>query len=413
MNVFKSPRAKILFVILGVLCFTVPGFSQEKEEGTMVIKFEKDNVNVEANSGKATTKFGGEVVYHVSQTTDETTFQLKSLSLVTLPVKTTQGDSGNISVLLKPGSTKSKYTRRTMTISSEFTVDVHYPLIDKIKGFKKIKEEEKEGDDFRSYTESFTGTLTCSFRDKPQVDRKKEVKKSAKIKLKMKLKKKDIPQDTMDNIRDIGGDFDAVEVKVYPIWWFFRKTLNVQPVFIRYTPATGVCCGGGPTATTGGSYTILRDRAIEMWDRCCIALNFLPPVYIQNNNYRILSAAEAAPLRATYDNANAVEVYIVEVSDPVGMWGGGASFSSGTANAYVITFDTNLPINLLNLAHELGHSLGLWHPPWNSTPGSLMEPSGFTLDNPPLMSDQNCNNASNPLVYYTIIPTACSRNTNM
>jgi hypothetical protein len=216
MNVFKSPRAKILFVILGVLCFTVPGFSQQKEEGKMIIKFEKDKVNVEANSGKATTKFRGEVVYHITQTNDEMTFQLKSLGLVALSVETTQGDSGNISILLKPGSTVSKYTHRTMTITSEFTVEVHYPLIDKIKGFKKMREEEKEPDDFRSYTESFTGILTCGFKDKPQLVRKKAVKSSAKIKLKMKLKVKDRPQDTMDNIRDISGDFDAVEVYFFP-----------------------------------------------------------------------------------------------------------------------------------------------------------------------------------------------------
>lgn len=409
MYVFKSRRAIILFIILGVVCFTVPGFSQQKEGGTMIIKFEKEKVNVEANNGKATTKFEGEIAYHVSQTASGMIFKLKSLGFVALPVKTKRGDSGNISILLKPGSTETKYTPKNQTITSSFTVEVHYPLINKIKGYKKMRQKEKELDDFRPYTESFTGTLICRFKDKPLLDRKKEVKNSAKIHLKMKVKMK---ERVLDNIRAIVGNFETIEAQFFP-FFHLRKTINIQPVFIRFTPDTGVCCGGGPTATTGGSFTILRDRAIEMWDRCCISLNFLPPVFIQNNNYRVLSAAEAGGLRASHNNPNAVEVFFVEVSDPVGMWGGGASFDSGTANAQVITFDTNLPINLLNLAHELGHSLGLWHPPGNSTPGSLMEPSGFTLDNPTLMSDQNCDNASNPLVYYSIVPTPCTRNTNM
>jgi len=151
-----------------------------------------------------------------------------------------------------------------------------------------------------------------------------------------------------------------------------------------------------------------------MWDRCCIGLDFLPVVYIYNNDYRILSSAESFSLLSLYDDPDSVEVFFVEVSDPVGMWGGGASFSSGTANAKVITFDTNLPINLYNLAHELGHSLGLYHPSWgNSTPGSLMEPSGFCADNPALMSSENCKNASNPLLVFKTPFRFCKKNPNM
>lgn len=139
----------------------------------------------------------------------------------------------------------------------------------------------------------------------------------------------------------------------------------------------------------------------------------MPPVYVENDDYRILSSAEEANIRAEYNDANAVEVFFVEVSDPVGLHGGGVCFSSGTANAQIITYDTNLPINLYNLAHELGHALGLFHPPGNSTPGSLMEPSGFCADNPALMSGENCDNASNPLLTTRIPLTLCIRNTNM
>lgn len=116
---------------------------------------------------------------------------------------------------------------------------------------------------------------------------------------------------------------------------------------------------------------------------------------------------------AAYDNTGAVEVFFVEVSDPVGLHGGGVCYSGGTANTKIITYDTNLPINLYNLAHELGHALNLSHPPGNSTPGSLMEPSGFCADNPALMSNQNCDNASNPLFYYVLTTKSCTRSINM
>ena len=66
------------------------------------------------------------------------------------------------------------------------------------------------------------------------------------------------------------------------------------------------------------------------------------------------------------------------------------------------------------LAHELGHALGLGHPPGNSSENSLMEPSGFCLDNPALMSKKNCDNADNPLLKTRFFPLyLCIRNTNM
>ncbi len=373
--------------------------------GMLVMKLAKQDVSVA--SGDSRTAVSGEVVYRMTPKETGMVFDLTSFSLVGSSVKTKQGDSGPLSLVLKPSSAKSTYNPRTRIIKSQFLLEVHYPLIDKVKGYIEPKEGQREMDDYRSYTETFAGSMICKLSETPRIGRTAiKMKEGATLSLKMEPREK-----VLGEVAAITGEFKVVDVIVWPKF-YIKKTINIQPVFVRYTPADG-CFGGTTTATTGGSFPTLRDKAIEMWNRCCIGLNFLTPVYIDNDNYRILSSAEEAGIKAAYDDPNAIEVYFVEVGDPVGIHGGGVCYSSGTANAKVITYDTNLPINLYNLAHELGHALGLMHPPGNSSSGSLMEPSGFCADNPALMSPLNCDNASNPLLVTPATIKLCTRNTNM
>jgi hypothetical protein len=392
---------------LSLFCFASAGMAEENQGGMLVVKIEKQGIALGTPAGKAETVINGEIVYRIIQTAKGLGLELHSFGLVGSGIGTKQGKSGNISVSLKPGSAKSTYNPQNQTSESEFLAEVHYPLIDRIKGFIAPKEGEKEQDIYRSHTETFAGKLTCILTEKLVLPEKiTKMEKGTIITIKMDMKEK-----VLGEISQFAGTLKAYEVVVFPKF-YLKKTITIQPVFIRYTPDTG-CFGGTTTATTGGSFATLRDKAIEMWNRCCISLNFLTPVYIENNDYRILSSAEEAALLAAYDAPNAVEVFFVEVSDPVGLHGGGASYSSGTANAKIITYDTNLPINLYNLAHELGHTFGLMHPPGNSTPGSLMEPSGFCADNPALMSKKNCDNASNPLLTTHVPFTLCIRKPNM
>ena len=403
-NILKSPRILIFVSVVCLFCFAAMGMAQEK--ATMIIKIDKQGMAVEGTAGKTETRFSGDIVYEIGKVPEGVEFKLISFGLVGLSINTKQGKSGNISISLKPESAQTTYNPKERIIESQFLGKIHYRLIDRIKGYIPPKKGEKEIDDFRSYFETFSCQLTCRLSEDPIIDEAMEMKKGAAIDMKMVLTEK-----VLGEITKLEASFTAIDVKTIWILYLYRR-LNVCPVFIRYTPEDG--CSTGETATTGGSFSILRDRAIEMWRRCCIGLTFLTPVYVDNDDYRILSSAESANLRAEYDDPNAVEVFFVEVSDPVGMWGGGVCYSGGSANAQIITFDTNLPINLYNLAHELGHALGLSHPPGNSTPGSLMEPSGFCRDNPALMSDENCDNANNPLLRIPWWPfRICIRRTNM
>jgi hypothetical protein len=383
--------------------FLNEGRTQENA-GMMVVKIEKQRVA----AGEDATAVNGEIIYRMVPKGKDISFELSSFSLVGSSIKTKQGESGTLSIMLKPKSARSSYDAKTRTVKSEFLVEVHYPLIDRIKGYMEPKEGEREKDDFRSYTETFAARVSCQLSETPRLGKNEsKLKDGASLAITLEPRER-----VLGEINSIAGKFKVIDVVIWPKF-YLRKTINIQPVFVRYTPAPGNCFGGSTTATTGGSFPTLRDKAIEMWGRCCITLNFLPPVYIDNDDYRILSSAEEAGIKAAYDDPNAIEVYFVEVGDPLGIHGGGVCYSSGTANAKVITYDTNLPINLYNLAHELGHAFGLMHPPGNATPGSLMEPSGFCADNPALMSKENCDNAGNPLMTTTFPMQLCIRKTNM
>jgi hypothetical protein len=354
------------------------------------------------------TQFNGEILLNIDERNKEINMNLESFRLYGQGVSVKEGNSGNFSVQIDKKNIKSSYDFATDSFKCEFIADVHYPLLDKKMGYKPQNEKDPEKDVFVSYTEKYKGTLNIIFKELPdmkEIDSIKIIKDGAKVEMEMKL-----AEPVLGEFLEFHSKWklDLVVIKVV----YLRTTLKVQPVFISYTPEYACCCGG-IKATTGGALPILKEYAIEAWDRCCIKLNFLNPVYIDNDDYRILASADFTTLRDEYDDPDAVEVYFVENFDPVGYYGGGVCYSSGTANTKIITCDANLPVNLYNLAHELGHALGLLHPPGNSTSGSLMEPSGFCLDNPPYQSDENCNNADNPILKLARPLRLCFRNTNM
>ena len=194
------------------------------------------------------------------------------------------------------------------------------------------------------------------------------------------------------------------------------SVLPIQPVFIGTGPSD-------PNAT-GTAFNELMNRAKDMWNRCgtvhCLVFDVRPPVYLNKNQYRVVdNQAEMDAFSQEYSATDAVEVFVAERFDVTLAVnaGGGGTYSSGTASARIVTCDQqlNVPcpppcgygnsgdVNHYHLAHELGHVLNLDHPNGAyglqpSTAGSVMEGSGFCLDNPNVQSAKNCRNASNPLL---------------
>lgn len=194
------------------------------------------------------------------------------------------------------------------------------------------------------------------------------------------------------------GLSEAIEFKFkLPLIWFFfapKKELLIQPVFIS---------SSGATPPTGSDFYPLLARANKIWAKCCVGFRAKCPIYVDNQNYRIATQAEAIAFKDEISVDDAIEVFMVERLDPEDMWGGGATWSSGTANAKIISGDNQLPGNDNHLAHELGHVLNLGHPGnagslVDACAGSVMEPSGFFADNPEFQCRFNCRSASNPLL---------------
>jgi hypothetical protein len=189
----------------------------------------------------------------------------------------------------------------------------------------------------------------------------------------------------------------VLPIKIPLIWLRItsHRQLKLQPVFIA---------ADGTTPPTGEDFYPGLRRANELWGRCCIDFTAKCPIYVDEQDWREATQNEAIAFKDSRNVSDAVEVFIVEELDPVDLWGGGATFASGTATAKVVSTDNQLPLNQNHMAHELGHVLGLGHPGGTNSmlvdgcAGSVMEPSGFFADNPGFQCEANCDNVSNPLL---------------
>lgn len=197
-----------------------------------------------------------------------------------------------------------------------------------------------------------------------------------------------------------------VDINIAQLFLFeAAKKLCVQPVRIGKFNISGFPPIFIPQYT-GDGLAFGLPGANTQWAKADVIFTVRDWMTVWNSSYWTLTDAENAGLRATVSADDCVEVFFVDQLSPVSMWGGGATWGSGTAGAKVISSDGNADggIDLTHLGHELGHVLGLPHPtglPGVST-NTLMCPSGWMNDNPKRNSQENKDNVSNPLLTFAI-----------
>jgi uncharacterized protein (TIGR03437 family) len=380
----------------------------------LIVNIEDLRSTVTTDRGRQTSTLNGQIV--LEQVIDErnrTTLLLKTFNLTGTGVETSQGRSGLISLGLKRGSAQVlRFDNQTGEVEIGLDLVLHYPLIDKLKGFMP---PDQEGDNFASFTETMRGRIIGRFARplQPEPAQDNDFSANARFSLYQSVLG---GMGLLEFLSERGRLFIIPKPCVPSEVISTRRTICVQPVFVQTGP--------GDPAPTGSSFPTLMENAEDIWAKCCVRFDFQDPIYVNDADLKELTTSEASELRDTVDNDDCIEVFFIGSWSPMDYAGGGVTWGGGTASAKIIVADNVLDPppgcgklticdevepSYNNLAHELGHALGLCHPtgscsissPVFATPETVMAGSGFCCDNPSLQSLFNCENVSNPLLMTT------------
>lgn len=171
----------------------------------------------------------------------------------------------------------------------------------------------------------------------------------------------------------------------------------------------GFCFWWQATHYSGAGLAFGKPQADKEWGKVDITFTWRTwhTIVDYTGKYKsITSGAEETDLKNLVDDDDCIEIFFVESFTPEDLHGGGACWSGGQAHSKIITSDENADcgVDLTHLAHELGHVLNLKHPGGATstrpagTAGTLMCGSGWERDNPKRQSQENGDNAANPLL---------------
>jgi hypothetical protein len=363
-------------------------------------------VTLETDSGPVASTMKGQVLFVGTRQDTGIRLRISAFNATIAAVACEAGESGVISLGFVRRSDRLSLARNG-ELSGSLKMNLHYPLIDRLHGFRTSRQQEK--DNFTPFVAPVKATFEGKFargigavvREYTSIDKPPTTDLALSAVL------------LADEyyIRKI--EFTLNTKILFPL--ALARQLTIQPVFVRSGPADA--------APTGWSFDTLMENARVMWRKCCIDLDVLPPIYVDGAAFKSISTQQQVnSLRSQVaDDPDAIEIFVTSsLGSLESQWGGGATFGSGTAAAQIVTCDDQLEVyqgttsrgavNYNHYAHELGHALSLVHPgdpvtaPMaDATPNTVMEPSGFYADNPHSQSHLNCDNAANPVLRWTLV----------
>lgn len=144
------------------------------------------------------------------------------------------------------------------------------------------------------------------------------------------------------------------------------RGVTLQPVFFRTSEED--------PSPTGASWDRRFERATQIWEKVGVYFFAAAPKVITTDALvkTPFSGEQVQKVLTQFDGAG-IEVFVVDSYLTLGGYGGGLTAHAGTAAAKVVISDLGSSDTLL--AHELGHVLGLDHPPSRGDAKTIMEPS--------------------------------------
>ncbi len=409
---------RITFVIIIGLILLVPAASpawgQEKGTEKLVLVLDTPVIGT-IKAGRSSQRVEGRLVVEADGTVDEMeqgvlNVRRTNLILYKFDQSSLGGNEkdpvGPISFFLNPSSRSNrfKYDSRSGVITAELPGRTHYKAIDEILGYQRNQKDEFLHD-FPSFTQTSAMSLEIALGEKLPGTNNDQTKVEGKISAAITAQPLDeakLPEISIE----LSFRTPPIFIIIWHPYWRIVRTLPIQPIRVRTSAADG--------SPSGTSYNPLIIGARTEWNKAGIIFEERAFQTVTSATLKTYSDGEQGSMFALYNSTDAVEIFYAAAFSPVSLYGGGATWSSGTAAAKVITSDGNdNGVDLTHLAHELGHVLTLGHPgsgyPTGSVPhmydgsaGTLMCPSGYLRDNPARQSDDNTTNANNPLLRLTV-----------
>ena len=152
-----------------------------------------------------------------------------------------------------------------------------------------------------------------------------------------------------------------------------QRSVNLQPVVFRNDASD--------LTPTGGSWARRLGPSNTVWGKLGVTFTDAAPVTIDNSALKTAGSnrSERDSIRAAHSDASKVCVFLTD--NDLADGGGGGTVGGGAAGAKIALSDRGASNTLL--AHELGHALGLGHPPGGADDNTIMTPTGSNnSDNP-------------------------------